>query len=133
MSGAGKGFLSALKKPADDGIYSFDEILQFELLEDGKTIAEGGLGSALAGGLLFGGVGAMVGASVGSKTMRGMCTTLQLKLVMNDLNTPVLYLEFMPFPGIGMSRETGTYRKALDSAHRIASVIQIMLNQSQGE
>lgn len=133
MSGAGKGFLSALKRPDDDGIYSFDKILQFELLEDGKTIAEGGLGSALAGGLLFGGVGAMVGASVGSKTMRGTCTTLQLKVVMNDLNTPVLYLEFMPFPGIGMSRETGTYRKALDSAHRIASIIQIMLNQSQGE
>lgn len=133
MSGAGKGFLSALKKPADDGIYSFDEILQFELLEDGETIAEGGLGSALAGGLLFGGVGAMVGASVGSKTMRGMCTTLQLKLVMNDLSTPVLYLEFMSFPGIGMSRETGTYRKALDSAHRIVSIIQIMLNQSREE
>ena len=112
MSGAGKGFLSALKKPADDGIYSFDEILQFELLEDGKTIAEGGLGSALAGGLLCGGVGAMV---------------------MNDLSTPVLYLEFMSFPRIGMSRETGTYRKALDSAHRIVSIIQIMLNQSREE
>lgn len=82
---------------------------------------------------MFGGVGAMVGASVGSKTMRGMCTTLQLKLVMNDLSTPVLYLEFMSFPGIGMSRETGTYRKALDSAHRIVSIIQIMLNQSREE
>ena len=33
MSGAGKGFLSALKKPADDGIYSFDEILRKVVLE----------------------------------------------------------------------------------------------------
>ena len=52
------GFLGRKKNPR---IYNFDDVIEFELLEDGETITKGGLGRALAGGILFGGVGAIVG------------------------------------------------------------------------
>ena len=36
--------------------------------EDGETITKGSLGGAMVGGALFGGVGAIVGSGMGSKT-----------------------------------------------------------------
>ena len=36
-------------------LFSFDDIINYELLEDGASVTKGGLGSAAVGGLLFGG------------------------------------------------------------------------------
>src|SRR5690606_10900120 len=48
-------------------IYNYSDIVNFELLEDGESIASGGLGRALVGGALFGGVGAIVGGVTGKR------------------------------------------------------------------
>lgn len=48
-------------------IYSFNDIIDYEINEDGETVSKGGLGNAVAGGLLFGGVGAIVGGVTGKK------------------------------------------------------------------
>lgn len=48
-------------------IFQFCDILDFELVEDGVSITKGGLGSAVVGGALFGGVGAIVGGGLGKK------------------------------------------------------------------
>lgn len=54
-------------KPKDYLLFNYDQIVDFELLKDGSSIASGGLGRTAVGGLLFGGVGAIVGASTGRK------------------------------------------------------------------
>ncbi len=56
---------------AGGSIFEFSNLLNFELLEDGETITKGGLGRAVAGGLLFGGVGAIVGGVTGGKKKQG--------------------------------------------------------------
>ena len=48
-------------------IFSFSDLIDFELFEDGVSITKGGLGTAVAGGILFGGVGAIVGGGLGKK------------------------------------------------------------------
>lgn len=48
-------------------IFPFSALIDFELVEDGVSITKGGLGSAVAGGVLFGGVGAIVGGGLGKK------------------------------------------------------------------
>lgn len=48
-------------------IFSFSELIDFELVEDGVSVTKGGLGSAVVGGAVFGGVGAIVGSNVGKK------------------------------------------------------------------
>lgn len=48
-------------------IYDYSDITSFELIEDGESITKGGLGRALAGGLVFGGAGAVVGGITGGK------------------------------------------------------------------
>ena len=51
-------------------IYSYDDIIDFELLEDGTSVASGGLGRALVGGALFGGAGAIVGGVTGKRKLK---------------------------------------------------------------
>ncbi|EPZ54444.1 hypothetical protein H477_3583 [[Clostridium] sordellii ATCC 9714] len=46
-------------------MYNYKDIIEFELLEDGESITKGGLGRAVAGGVLLGGVGAIVGGVTG--------------------------------------------------------------------
>lgn len=55
----------ALDKEPD--IFPFSTLIDFELVEDGVSITKGGLGSAVAGGVLFGGVGAIVDGGLGKK------------------------------------------------------------------
>ena len=43
-------------------IYDYSEILSYEIQEDGETITKSGLGRAIVGGVLLGGVGAIVGS-----------------------------------------------------------------------
>lgn len=67
-----------LKKKPMGSIFSFDEIEEYELDEDGESVTKGGLGRAAAGGLLFGGVGAVVGGVTGSKKTNSVCTKMNV-------------------------------------------------------
>ena len=48
-------------------IFSFSELVDFEMVEDGVSVTKGGLGSAIVGGALFGVAGAIVGGGLGKK------------------------------------------------------------------
>ncbi len=102
--------------------YNFEDIVSFDLLEGGKTITESGLGTAFAGGILFGGTGAVVGSVVGKKN-KNICSSLSIKITMNDIVNPVVNIEFIKYP----SERGGLYfnqRYAL--AQECLSVLQII-------
>lgn len=75
-------------------IYNYSDILDYELLEDGNSISKGGVGRALVGGVLFGGVGAIVGGTTGHKH-KGTCSRLQIKITLNNMDCPVVYVNFI--------------------------------------
>ncbi len=81
-------------KIKDIQIYDYDSIIDYELLEDGNTKEKGGVGRAVVGGALFGGVGAVVGASTGHKHKK-TCSSLQIKITLNDINRPDVYVKFI--------------------------------------
>lgn len=76
-------------------IYNYSEILEYEILEDGETITKGGLGRAVAGGLLFGGVGAIVGGVTGGKSTKKIVKSLKVKIVLDNLANPVEYIDLL--------------------------------------
>ena len=76
------------KSKKDRDLYYYNQILGFELLEDGETITKGGLGSAVVGGLLFGGVGAIVGGVTGAKRTKNVCKSLQIKITLRNSPCP---------------------------------------------
>lgn len=46
-------------------IFAFSDIIDYEFVEDGNTISKSGAGAAIAGGLLFGGIGMLAGGLMG--------------------------------------------------------------------
>ncbi|MCR5144152.1 MAG: SHOCT domain-containing protein [Lachnospiraceae bacterium] len=81
-------------KVKDLKIFNYEDILDFELLEDGNSVSKGGVGRAIVGGALFGGVGAIVGGSTGHK-MKNTCSKLQIKLTFNNIESPTAYINFI--------------------------------------
>ena len=120
-----KGFLG--KKPK---VYKYSDIIDFELLEDGETITKGGLGRALAGGILFGGVGAIVGGVTGGKRTKPICNSLKIKITVKDINDPAVYINFIE----GKAKKNGIiYKIASESAQECLSTLQLICDSQKSE
>ena len=108
-------------------IYSFEDILGYELLEDGNSITKGGLGAALVGRMVSP-LGAVVGASVGKRKTKPTCTKLQIKITINNISTPTIFVNLI-------TRETKksglVYKNAYESAQNILSVLQIICENNK--
>ncbi len=68
--------------PNNPDIFSFSELVDFELMEDGVSVTKGGLGSAIVGGALFGVAGAIVGGNLGKKqkdTVNKMAVVINMR------------------------------------------------------
>lgn len=75
-------------------IYNFSDLLEFEVYEDGDSIAKGRTGSAIVGGLLLGTVGAVAGTAR-KKKIKNTCTQLQVRITVNNLNSPEIVIPFI--------------------------------------
>lgn len=71
-------------------IYRFSDIVDFELVEDGHvTVTRQGVGKALAGGLMFGDVGAIVGGMTAKEKTSETIHTLHVRIKINNRNNPM--------------------------------------------
>lgn len=111
-------------------IHKFSDVVEFELLEDGGTITSGGVGRAVAGAALFGGVGAVVGGVTGGKKSKAVCYSLQLKITLNTLENPTEYITFIK--GETKSKDP-IYRERYESAHKCLSMFQIIVDMCEKE
>ena len=62
------------------GIYRYEQIVNFELLENDGVVRSGGLTNAVIGGALFGGIGAIAGAAATSSQTN--CNSLKIKITL---------------------------------------------------
>lgn len=77
-----KNNLFKLNKKSEN-VYSFDQVFDFELIEDGETLSKGGVGRAIVGGALLGGVGAVVGGITGKKNKK-VCSKMYIRIGINN-------------------------------------------------
>lgn len=73
-----------LKKPENPIIFSFDQLADYSVTEDGNTIQKSGTGSAIAGGLLFGGIGLVAGGLLGRK-VKETINKMSITIYVNSL------------------------------------------------
>ena len=97
-------------------IYNYSELLEYEILEDGNTITKGGLGSAVVGGALFGGIGAVVGGLTGGKKSKEVVRSLKVKIVLDNKIVPAEYIELFKKDGF-------VYRAAKQEAEDIVAIL----------
>lgn len=104
----------------------YNEILDFELLEDGNSVSSGGVGRAVAGGVLFGGAGAIVGGVTGKKKSTNIATSMQIKITTRDINNPVIFIKI--FKG-EHKKGSFMYNSFQKNAHSIISMLQIAVDK----
>ena len=109
------------KRPENYTLFSYDQIVSFELLENGESVASGGIGRAALGGVLFGGVGAVVGAS--TRSYKSVCEELKIKVTVKDYKDPAFYI---PLIAVQASKISSVYKERMKMAQNILSKLQLI-------
>ncbi|PZD97155.1 hypothetical protein DNH61_04510 [Paenibacillus sambharensis] len=79
-------------------IYSYRDLLESKIVEDGvmvtTTCRESQIGGALIGSLIAGETGAIIGGLSGTTTTSKKVTRIDLHITVNDMEEPTFYLKF---------------------------------------
>lgn len=108
-------------------IFRFSDIIDYELLEDGNTITKGGLGGAVVGATLFGGVGAIVGSNTGKKHGKSTCTSMKIKITVRSMECPTEYIEII---GFETKKDGMIYKTLAKQAQECLSILGVICDQA---
>ena len=106
-------------------LYSYRDLIRYEIYEDGTKYVEGRAGSALVGGFFFGLGGAIVG-SARSRNVKSISNNLKLILYINDFDSP--QLQFI-YNTRALNKASDTYKSKVENLHSVCSILEYMLNQ----
>lgn len=110
-------------------VFRYDNLIEYDLSEDGETISKGGVGRAVAGGLLFGGVGAVVGGVTGHKAS-GMCNSMRLRITLRKAHTDTTYINFIV---TATKVNSIIYRGAKYNAQECVSALAVIADQNRAD
>ena len=101
----------------------FDKIIQCEILEDNSVVMKGGVGRAVVGGILAGGVGAIVGAQ--TRGSSEIVKNLSIRIITNDVINSLVWIHLIK---TATKRDSFEYKRNKDAAQQIYSTIISILN-----
>lgn len=114
----------AVKQGKKLRVFNYNDLGAFELNEDGNSIIKGkGLATAV-GGLTFGLLGAMVGGS-GKKKSQSTCTSLIVRIMVNDLNEPQITF---PYITTETKKNSPIYTSAYEEAKSLIATLTYIEN-----
>lgn len=106
-------------------VFAYNDIISYELLENGETITKGSLGGAIVGGALFGGVGAIIGSGMGSKTKQEI-NEYKIKIITKNPCYPEVYINFLTTGKV--KSDSILYKSYSGNAEHILSLLTIITN-----
>ena len=116
-----------------ENIYKFEDLIDFELMDNGIQVIDGNsLIGAVAGGLTFGDAGAIVGSSLRDKRISKKCSSLVIKLVLNNIKNPTRYIYFIkPTGDISFDTNDIIYKRAYSNAQECLSLLTVILKENR--
>lgn len=108
-------------------IFNLSSIQSYEIIENNDIVTSGGLGRAVVGAITFGGAGAVVGALTGRK-QNSVVDNLKIKILLNSLEFPALYIELINKP---IKKENPEYGYMVQVADTIISSLNTVINTSE--
>ena len=105
-------------------IYKFSDIVSYDLLIDDESQTKGGTGRAVAGGILFGGAGAVLGGVTGKRTTKKVINSMKIKITLDNFDKPVLLIPIIKAP---TKADSMVYRMNEKIAQECLSVLELMV------
>ena len=128
----------ALAGSAGVRLYRPNSIVGCEVIQDDVQIAFANRGSqvagVVAGGLLLGGVGALIGGLSGSKRSVSNVRTVTLRILTDDFDQPVHDIVLMDWPDKkGVKTNSHSYRNAIETAHRWHARVMALMKSAEAD
>lgn len=101
-------------------VFKFDELVDYNLIENGQTVVQGGvsLKRAAAGGILLGGAGMIIGGLTGKKKIEDHATEIKIEFKVKGLNEGTYEINLLSKP---VKKNTLTYKGTIIIAKDIIS------------
>lgn len=110
------------------------DIFSSELFEDGDTVHKTSRSSqaagAVVGGILLGGVGAVIGGLSGKTIAKGKVKRIELRLIVNDSDNPIHDICFL---NREVSRDEVLYKGSSDMARQWQARLDVLINRADKE
>lgn len=105
-------------------IYTYDQILQCEVDVDGDIVLKQSttstIGRSVLGGILSGGVGAVIGGVTSSKKQKENINSIDLKITINDHSNPIFKINFL---NTKTKKGSILYRLSYDAVERWHGIV----------
>ena len=115
-------------------LINFQDLIESEVVSGGNTVIKTSRASqftgAAIGGLLFGGVGAVVGGLSGKKVENTDMKSALLKLLVNDINNPTHVIDFVESEDNGQKTNL---KIALENAQKWHDIVSVIIRKAEHE
>ena len=116
-------------KEEKERIYKYKDIVGYELIENNGAVTKGGFGGTVAGGLMFGGLGAVAGSVLGKKKI-SLCNNMSVRITVNDSNNPMVNIPLIVQP---TKTNSMLYQSIRKTANTIISQLQYICSINDSE
>ena len=102
-------------------VYGFDIIEDVDLIIDGHSVTKGGLGKMVAGGLLLGPVGALVGGVTAKKKNKEVVDMMKIVVKTNDFDNPTIELKLIE---TAFKKQGTIYKMIENTANQLMAIFE---------
>lgn len=115
-------------------IYSFSDILEVEIIENGNTVSKMSktsvAGRAILGGILLGGVGAVIGGFTANRNNFEKMDKISLKLIVNNTKNPIFEIDFYnDIRGKGLEKKNIDYVEFINKANYWYGLFKVIIKK----
>lgn len=111
--------------------FPFKDVYDVNLVENDQTVSSGGLGAAVVGGILSGGVGAIVGSNVGKKKSKATCSSLSIKVYLDNPITHFIEIPLIISHKKPLLKSSKEYLSAINKANLIESKLKYIIRKNE--
>ena len=112
---------------------SIKNIISIDLVEDDISVQTvdrtSQLGNMMVGGLLLGGVGAIVGGLSSKKEITKKCNSLKLTFIFDNIDYPRDEITLLKYNKKGYKRTSDEYKNAIEKANTLLSIFTIFMKK----
>ena len=115
-------------------IISYRDILEVSVFEDGNSITttsrKSQVAGAIIGNIMLGGTGLLIGALTGSKKISETVSSLEVRLVINNTQSPIWSIAFIRSE---TPKKSQLYQKAANKANNLIGLIKVLMKRADDE